>query len=291
MSAPAVLFDAPGPRARRRILVATVAVGLAVAALLAVVLHRLADRGQLSHEKWAPLVDPRDEVFEDLWRYLGGGLVNTLRAAAIAIVVSLVLGVVVAMVRWSAPAAVRGPLVVGVEVFRGVPVVLAMYFAARVLPDLGIRLDVLWYVVIGLVVYNSVVFAEIVRAGLAAVPRGQTEAALAIGLTRGQTLRTVLLPQAFRIMLPSLISQLVVVLKDTSLGYIVSYQEFLRRGNLSIQTTHSSLQTYAVIALVFIVVNYSLGRLAQAVHDRSARSREQVAAPDAGVTGAVPAGG
>jgi glutamate transport system permease protein len=267
-----------------------VAALLVLAAVGYAVVSRLGAGGQLAWDRWAPLLDPRDAQFGVLWRFLLGGLKNTLIAAAAAIAVSLLLGTALGMLRVVSAPWYRWAVVGAIELLRGVPVVIAIFFAARVLPEIspGLDLPLLWYVVIGLVVYNSVVIAEIVRAGLAAVPRGQAEAALAVGLTRGQTLRIVLLPQAFRIMLPALISQLVVALKDTSLGFIIGFQELLRRANISIQTTGSPIQTLLVIALVYVVINYSLGRLAQYVHDRTLRSGRTTAAANAAPPSVAP---
>jgi glutamate transport system permease protein len=266
---------------------------VAVAAVLAyLVLDRLGDQGQLAWQRWAPLLDPRDEQFAVLWRFLLGGLANTLLAAVLAIAVSMVLGTLLGTLRTICAPWYRWAIVGAIELLRGVPVVIAIFFAARVLPEVTrslaqagliaepLDLPLLWYVVIGLVVYNTVVIAEIIRAGLAAVPRGQGEAAAAIGLTRGQTLRIILLPQAFRIMLPALISQMVVALKDTSLGFIIGFQELLRRANISVQTTRSPIQTLLVIAVIYISINYSLGRLAEHVHERTARAGGRQSAPD-----------
>lgn len=258
----AVLYDALGPRARRRAAIGTALAGLAFVAVAAVVVRRLAAAGQFDWSLWAPLLDPRDTSFGVLWRFLGGGLGRTLLAAVLAIGISLVLGVVLATVRVTSAPWYRWAVVGLVELLRGVPVVLAIFFAARVLPELGLDLPVLWYVVIGLVTYNSVVIAEVIRAGIASLPRGQGEAAEALGLTRGQALRLVILPQAIRIMLPALISQVVVVVKDTSLGIIVSFPELLRRGEIAIQSTHNPIQTLLVVAVIYIVINSLLGRLA-----------------------------
>lgn len=275
-----ILYDVPGPRTRRRTLLASVVAVLVLAALLAWVGLRLHEQGQFASERWAPLLDPGDEQFREVWGFLWLGMKNTLIAAAYAIVLSLVLGTLLAVTRVSASGIWRGPLVVVIELLRGVPVVLAIFFAARVLPEVGINLSVRWYLVIGLTLYNSVVIAEIVRAGIHAVPKGQSEAAAAIGLTRGQTMRLVLLPQAFRIMLPALISQLVVVLKDTSLGFIISYADLLRQTNIAIQTLRNPIQLYVVVGAMYVVVNYLLGRLAIAVERRSSRSIRQ--RPDEG---------
>lgn len=275
MSAPeqTVLYDALGRRGRTRVRVGTLLVLVFLAVALAAVGTRLADQGQFEWDKWAPLLDPRDPSFAPLWKLLGRGLLYTLQAALLAIVVSLLAGTLVAVTRFGAARWYRWAIVTEVELLRGVPVVLAIFFSWKVLPQWGVDLPLLWYVVIGLVVYNHVVIAEILRAGLGALPRGQREAALAIGLTQGQTLRLILLPQAFRIMLPALISQLVVALKDTSLGFIISYEELLRRANIAIQTTRNPIQMLLFVALIYIAINYSLGRLAEYTQRRLARSR------------------
>src|SRR5690606_13918077 len=177
--------------------------------------------------------------------------------------------------------------VVGVvELLRGLPVVVMIFFAARALPEVGVELpgasrevNMLFYLVIGLTLYNMVIIAEIIRAGVNSLPRGQAEAASAIGLTRWQSLRLILLPQAFRTMLPALISQLVVILKDTALGFIISYPELLRESQIIVQTTKNPLQMYFVVAVIFIVINYSLGKLAEYVERRLSRGRKMSAAP------------
>lgn len=286
-----LLYDPLGPRGRRRVRFGTAVATVLLLLVAYVVLDRLGRQGQLDRSRWAPLIDPRDDQFSVLWRFLIGGLGNTLLAAAVAIALSLLLGTLLGALRVVSAPWYRWLVVGVIELLRGVPVVIAIFFASRVLPEVSrdlaargwigepIDLPLLWYVVIGLVVYNTVVIAEIIRAGLAAVPRGQSEAAMAIGLTRGQTLRIVLLPQAFRIMLPALISQIVVALKDTSLGFIIGFQELLRRANISIQTTGSPIQTLFVIAAIYVVINYSLSRLAEFVHERTARARGGAAEP------------
>jgi glutamate transport system permease protein len=148
------------------------------------------------------------------------------------------------------------------EFFRGLPVVISIFFAARVLPELGVSLPLLWYLVLGLTAYNSVIIAEIVRAGIASLPRGQAEAAAAVGLTRGQALRLILLPQAVRVMLPALISQLVVIFKDTSLGFVIQYVEVVRFAAIAIQELRNPLQLYLTVGAIFILINYGLSRLA-----------------------------
>jgi glutamate transport system permease protein len=269
-----VLFDAPGPRTRRRILVGSVVAGVVLAGVSLLVVQRLSDNGQFEGAKWGPLLNPSDENFGPLWRSLWGGLRATLAAAGWAMVFSLVLGTGMAVTRITALPWYRWLVVSVIELLRGVPVVMAIFFASRVLPEVGVDLSLRWYLVIGLTAYNSVVIGEIIRAGVAALPRGQTEAAYAVGLSRWGTLRLILLPQAFRIMLPALISQLVVILKDTSLGAFISYEELLRRGNFAVQSLGNPLQLYLLIGAIFVTVNYAIGRLAIVVERRISRGRK-----------------
>lgn len=267
-----VLFDEPGPRARRRVLIASVVAGLVVLGVLFLAYRKLDDNGQFDGELWAPLLDPGDEDFDEVWKILGEAIASTGKAAALAIVFSLVAGTLIAVARLSLGRTARLPLVAVVEVLRGIPVVIMIFFVSRIMIDQGWGTDPLWYLVIGLTLYNMVVIAEIVRAGVNSLPRGQSEAALAIGMTPGQSMRLVQLPQAFRIMLPSIISQLVVVLKDTSLGFVVLYDETLRVANRLIQTLDNPIQMYVVIGGLFILVNYLLGRLAELLEKRLSRT-------------------
>jgi glutamate transport system permease protein len=274
-----VLYDAPGPVARRRTLISSLVAGVIVAAVLVFVGIRLAANGQFAGDLWSPLFNPADGDFLTVWNLLGEALVATLTAAALTLVFALIIGTALAVTRITAAPWYRWMVVGLVELLRGVPVVIAIFFAARVLPEVGLDLPLLWYLVIGLTAYNCVIIAEILRAGVQSLPRGQAEAGYSLGLTRGQVLASILLPQGFRIMLPALISQLVVIVKDTSLGFIITYQEFVRTANLFIQELRNPIQTYLLVAIIFIVINYSLGKLAEYVERRLSRARRTAAAP------------
>jgi glutamate transport system permease protein len=281
-----VLFDAPGPRARRNTAIGTVVALLILAGLIVLALFRLAENDQLDAEKWGPLFNPANRYFVATWSALAGGLAYTAVAAALTLVFALVIGTALAVTRITSTPAYRWLVVGVIELLRGLPVVITIYFAARVLPEIGIALPPLWYLVIGLTAYNCVIIAEILRSGVAALPRGQSEAAYAVGLTRFQVLRLILLPQAFRIMLPALISQLVVIVKDTSLGFVIfNFSEFVRTANVVIQFfigqegINLTLQMYVAVALVFILINYGLGKLAEYVQRRTSRARHTAAEP------------
>lgn len=284
-----VLYDVAGPRARRRAWIGTAVALVLFALVVAFVVRRLNEQEQFSGEKWAPLLDPTSDEFPLVWRALGAGLRSTLIAAVLAIALALVFGTALGIARMmSRRGAARIPLVGVIEVLRGLPVVVTIYLVYQVLPDVGIDVgplpgpDGLWFLVIALTLYNSVIIAEILRAGVAALPRGQREAGLAGGLTELQTMRLILLPQAFRSMLPAIISQLVVVLKDTSLAALFAlYVELLRQGLLIKEVLGNPLQVLFVVGLIFIALNFALSQVAVYVQRRLARGRR--------TSGAVPA--
>ncbi len=262
-----VLYDAAGPRARRNIRIGTAVGLLLLVGLALIVLNRLGSNGQLEAERWKILTNP------DLQELLGRALVRTLEAAAIAMVLSMVIGALLAAGRLSERPWVRTPVTVFVELFRALPLLLLILFAALALPQLGLRFSVLWYLVIGLTAYNSAVLSEIFRAGILSIDRGQSEAAYAIGLRPGEVLRLILVPQAVRRMLPALISQLVTLLKDTSLGFVIAYDELLRTGRGAVEFLGSrfAFQVYVAVALMYIAVNLALSTIARWLDRRQTR--------------------
>ena len=258
-----VLFDDAGPRGRRRQRAASLVTGLLLLAGLVLVLFKLEAEGQLAAEVWEPFVTP---VFVQA---LLEGMLVTIRTAAVAIVLSIAVGAALAVGRLSIHAWLRWPSTVVVEFFRAVPLlmlILAIYLIY------GDELGKFWSLVIGLVLYNGSVLAEVFRAGVLAVPFGQTEAAYAVGMRKGQAMRLVLLPQAVRIMLPAIISQSVVALKDTSLGYVISYEDVVFTGRQISIEFNNYFATALVLAAMFIVVNYSLSRLAVWLERRMGRA-------------------
>jgi glutamate transport system permease protein len=275
-----VLYDVPGPVARRRSRIGSVVGGLLVLALVVLAVRYAAGRGIFEADRWDVLyAPPKNQTAADVWRsMIGQGLAATLRAAALAAPLALVLGLVLALWRTARSAWVRLPAVVIVELFRGLPVLLMMLFGL-----LGFGWSAFAAVVFGLVVYNMAIIAEILRAGLASLPRGQAEAAYAVGLTRGQTLLTILLPQAVRTMLPSLIAQLVVLLKDSSLGFVVGYAELLKsiQNNAQFFGNAYYIALFVVGAGIYLAVNITLSRLAVWVGRRSSRTSAAPADPNA----------
>ncbi len=256
MTGSSVLFDAPGPRARVRNRLVSAVTVVVVVAVAWIVYTRLESKGQLTAAKWEPFLTA------NLWRtYILPGIQGTLTAAAVSIVLALVLGFVLGVGRLSAHTAIRWVSSVIVEFFRAVPVLIMMIFAYFLYANYDVFASkhlALAGVITGLTLYNGAVIAEIVRAGVHALPKGQAEAASALGLTSGQTMRSILLPQAVTSMLPVLISQVVVVLKDTALGYQITFVELVRQGTNVGSSYGNYIPALIVIALLMISLNFAL---------------------------------
>lgn len=210
-----VLFDAPGPKAIARFRTYSVISAVLLLGVIGLFVLAMYDTGQFAYDKWEYFLTP--EYIETI---LVDGVWNTVKAAVIAIIAALGLGLVFGVGKLSDKAWIRWPAWLWVEFFRAVPLLLLLIYIAYTI-SYGGGVDEIWALVLGLALYNGAVLAEIVRAGIESVPRGQSEAAFAIGMSRGQVTRIVLLPQAIKIMLPAMISQFVVCLKDTSLGYAI----------------------------------------------------------------------
>ncbi|MGY1887625.1 amino acid ABC transporter permease [Blastococcus sp. SYSU DS0753] len=269
-----VLFDIPGPKARARIRIGTGVGILLILGILAVVLIRLAGNGQLESQRWAVLFDPRTGVPQTL----GRALVNTLQVAAVGMVVATVLGLLLAVGRLSDHRPVRWLVGTYIEFFRAIPLLVVIFALYFVLPKYGIELSAFQALAGGLILYNSAVLAEIFRAGILSIDKGQREAAFGIGMRKYQVMSLVLLPQATRRMLPVLIAQLVVLLKDSSLGFIIGYFELLRGARSLVEFFSLSFgnqytfQLYVAAGLIYIVINVLLSQLAKLVERRTRRS-------------------
>ncbi|WP_046315473.1 amino acid ABC transporter permease [Mycobacterium sp. UM_Kg1] len=267
-----VLFDTPGPRARARHHALSVTTVLVAGLLSWMVYSRLCAKGQLTAEKWAPFLTA------DLWRtYVLPGVAGTLTAAAWSIGLALILGVALGVGRLSQITPVRWCCAVVVEFFRAIPVLIMMIFAyflyglLNVFPPQQIALA---GVVTGLTLYNGAVIAEIVRAGVNALPGGQGEAAAALGLGWLASMRLVLLPQAVTAMLPVLVSQLVVVLKDTAIGYQITFVEMVRQGTVVGSQYSNYLPALLVIAALMIAGNMALSAGAIGLERRMRQARQ-----------------
>ena len=273
MSTQTVLFDAPGPKARVRHRILTVIGALIAIAIAYFVYLKFDEAGQLQASMWEPFVtDP------EVWTsYLIPGLKGTFTAAGISIVLAVIFGLLFGMGRLSPIGPVRWFCSVIVEFFRAVPVLLMMVFAyfgyfatSDLVPNVHAPLAA---VVTALTLYNGAVIAELVRSGVHGLPKGQAEAGLAVGLTPGQVLRSIELPQALTAMLPALVGQLVVVLKDSALGYGITYLELLTWSKTLGSAYANTVPAYIVAGILFIIINYSLTKLAVYLEGRLKKRR------------------
>jgi glutamate transport system permease protein len=262
VNATRVLFDEPGPRGRRRIAVGTVLISLAIAALLFLAYRTLDASGELALAKWKP--------FWQQWavKFLLEGLWGTLLVTLASAVVSFPAGALLAVGRAGRNPLVRGLCTAYIEVFRSVPTLLLVYVFLFALPGVGLNLSIFWKLTVPIILINAAVIAEIVRAGIRSLDRGQTEAALAVGMTSGATMRLVVMPQAVRLVIPTLVTQLVALLKDSTLGYVVSYPELMKQANNLANNTKLLLQAFVVVSLIYVVINFGLTRLATWLEQR-----------------------
>jgi len=289
MSQATVLYDVPGPRARRRNRVLTAVFTVAFAALVALVAWKLGQKDQWAAQKWKPFLRA------DIWtRHIIPGVAGTLKAAAIAAVLALAFGIVFGVARVSRHRWIRMPAGAVVELFRAIPLLLLIFFASYVpgaLTDFTWNPSALQAVVFGLTMYNGSVLAEVVRAGIRAVPNGQSEAGYAIGLRKGQLMRLILVPQAITAMMPAIVSQLVVLLKDTALGTIIAYDNLTSNVSILQNLYTNAIPAAIVIACVYIPINLALSWIATQLERRN-RRRGRVVRPRAmaAATSASPRG-
>ncbi|GAB2669065.1 amino acid ABC transporter permease [Kribbella swartbergensis] len=266
----AVLYDVPGPRAKARNRILNAVVIVALLAVVGWVIYRLNQSGQFAERRWIQF------TYESIQRELLSGLLNTLKAAGLAAVLALVFGAVFAAARISDHWWFRAPATLVVELFRAIPLLILMFFFYYGNLQFDLGLSPFWAVVFGLTLYNGSVLAEIFRAGIAAVPKGQREAAYATGLRKNQVVRLILLPQAITSMLPAIVSQLVVLLKDTALGFIITYAELLyvaKQMGGRLQYGFPYIPTYIVVAIIYIGLCSLLSILARYLEGRSRRQR------------------
>ena len=258
-----VLFEVVGPKAHRRIVIATTVAAAALVALVAWILLILYDNGQFAARYWSLFAE------RNVWVFLGQGFVGTLRAALGAGAIALVGGLVFMFGRLSRLAPVRWLATAIIEFVRGTPTLLFIYFFFLVPSQFGIHLSTYWMVVIPVSLYAAAVLAEVYRAGVQAVPHGQVQAGESIGLSKWQNYRFVILPQMFRIVVPTMVAQLVVVVKDTTFGYVVTYPEMMQNTKIIIANYSSLLPVYLVTAIIYVLVNYAISRIARWLAQRS----------------------
>ena len=249
-----ILFGAPSPQARRVTQVASLIAAALLLALAAGIALRFHSAGQLEARFWEFFAWPTT------WAFLAKGLLGTLASSAMAAVIALSLGLVLLAGRLARPRIVRWPSIAVIEFLRGTPTLLLIYVCFLVLPAAGIKLGTYWMLTLPIGLSTAAVVAEVYRAGVLAVPRGQTDAARSLGLTEVQVFRFVVFPQALRYIVPALVAQLVIVVKDTTFGYIVTYGELMQNAKVLIANYHALVPVYLVVAVLYCLVNYAISR-------------------------------
>ena len=249
-----ILFGDPKPRAQALNRALSVAAAAVLLLLAAGVVFRFHAAGQLDARFW------KFFAFPTTWVFLGKGLLGTLQSAAMAAAIALGLGLVLLLGRLSPLRLVRWPSIAVIEFLRGTPTLLLIYVCFLVLPPLGIKLSTYWMLTLPIGLSTAAVVAEVYRAGVLAVPRGQTDAARSLGMTKMQVYFAIVFPQALRYIVPALVAQLVIVVKDTTFGYVVTYGELMQNAKVLIANYHTLVPVYLVVALIYCLVNYAISR-------------------------------
>ncbi len=252
-----ILFGAPSPQARKLTRVVSAAAAAVLLLMAAAVVFRFHSAGQLQLRLWHFFTLPTT------WAFLGKGLVGTLASAAMAALIALTFGLVLLLGRMARPRLVRWPSVAVIEFLRGTPTLLLIYVCFLVLPSLGLKLSTYWMLTLPVGLSTAAVVAEVYRAGVFAVPRGQTNAARSLGMTEARVFFHIVFPQALRYIVPALVAQLVIVVKDTTFGYVVTYGELMQNAKVLIANYNSLVPVYLVVAALYCLVNYAISKASQ----------------------------
>ena len=256
------LYEVPGPKTRRGIAVGTVVVLLLLAALIYGVIRQFAINGQLDARYWSFFTR------YTTWRFIGNGLAGTLTAALTAGVITFFAGLLLMLGRISGVRPLEWLCTALIEFSRGVPTLLFIYFFFLVVPQLGIKLPPLWKIATPVAISAAGVVAEVLRSGVNAVPKGQTEAAVSLGMRKNSVFFKIVFPQALRYVVPALISEVVIVLKDTTFAYVVNYADLMQNAKVLISNYDALLSVYLVVAIIYILINYILNKISVAIAGR-----------------------
>lgn len=256
------MFDPPGPQGRRNIRLASILVIALLAGLAWLVLHRFGRSGGLDRQAWVIFESP------NVIKLLGKALYATVKAALLAGLLALAWGTALALMRLSRHRWLRVAAAAYVEVTRSLPTLLVLYFTILVLPFYGLRLPIYGQLVLALTITNASMISEVLRASLLSIPAGQLEASLSLGLTRPRAFWYIVLPQGFRAAMPALVAQLIYLLKGTTLGYVISYEELLYSAKLIGEYTNFILQSILVVTAIYLVLNILLSRVSIWIEQR-----------------------
>ncbi len=260
------LYEAPGPKTRRIINVATVLSLIALAALVGCIIHQFYKTGQLDGKYWSFFARATT------WKFLGKGLAGTLEAAAAAGIITFIMGFFMMLGRISGNKILEWISTALIEFTRGVPTLLFIYFFFLVVPQLGINLAAFWKISLPVAISASGVVGEVLRSGVNAVPKGQKEAAVSLGMRSASVFLKVVFPQAIRYVIPALISEMVIVVKDTTFAYVVNFPDLMQNARVLISNYDALVSVYTVVAVIYILINYLLNRASAFVAGRTGKS-------------------
>ena len=252
------LYESPGPHTQKRIRIITAIAVLGLAALLVLILRQFSVTGQFGVKYWSFFTK------WTTWRFLGEGLLTTLEAALTGSAISFTLGFLLMRGKFQGKI-IRGISTFLIEFTRGVPTLLFIYFFFLVVPKTGWKPSAFWKITLPCAISACGVVAEALRSGVNAVPRGQREAALSLGLSERRAFYRVIFPQAIRFVVPSLIAELVIVLKDTTFAYVVSCADLMQNAKVLISNYDAMLSIYLVVAVIYILINYLLNTLSEKI--------------------------
>ena len=264
------LYEPPGPKTKRLIRIFTVLSLIALAIGIVLIIRQFAIEGQLAPKYWSFFTR------WTTWRFLLNGLAGTLETAAGAGIIAFIAAFFLMLGRISRFRVLRGICTALIEFTRGVPTLLFIYFFFLVVPQFGISLKAYWKVVLPVAISACGVVAEVLRSGVNAVPKGQREAALSLGMRDGQVFLKIIFPQAIRYVVPTLISELVIVVKDTTFAYVVSYPDLMQNAKVLISNYDALLSVYLVAAVIYIIINYILNKIASYVAKKTAAKPGEV---------------
>lgn len=250
-----MLYEEPGPKTRSRNRFLTILSSVFLLLMLGLVIRQFAVTGQFASRYWYFFGKATT------WRFLGRGLLVTVEAALTAAVIAFILGFLLMRGKLRKNRIVYGICACLIEFTRGVPTLLFIYFFFLIVPQTGIRISAFWKITLPCAISACGVVAEELRSGVNAVPIGQMEAALSLGLTETRSFYKVIFPQAVRFVIPSLIAELVIVLKDTTFAYVVTCADLMQNAKVLISNYDAMLSVYLVVAVIYILINYFLNKL------------------------------
>lgn len=257
------LYERPGPKTKKKIAIFTIITIILIAILLGVVVYQFYINGQLDKKYWYFFLRL------STWKFLGKGLIGTVEAAVLAGIMTFILGFLYMLARISPYKILNWIGTALVEFTRGVPTLLFVYFFFLVAPQFGINLPSILRISLPVAISASGIVAEVLRTGINAIPKGQREAALSLGLTNAKVFLKIVFPQAFRYVIPSLISEMVIVVKDTTFAYVVNFPDLLQNARVFISNYDAMLSVYLFVAIIYILINYALNKLAVYVNQRN----------------------